>query len=139
MPAAGATAGRLPGRADQSLVAMQMFSDVPAVYLHREPVDFRKAINGLSGIVETAMGHSPLSGALYVFCNRRRDKLKILYWDRTGFALWHKRLEEQRFAWPRRWDDAVIELSEQQLHWLLGGYDITRMQPHHPLYYQHIS
>lgn len=59
---------------------MRMFEEVVAVYLHREPVDFRKSINGLSLVVETAMGLSPLSGAVFVFCNRRRDKLKILYW-----------------------------------------------------------
>lgn len=61
---------------------------------------------------------------LFVFYNRRRDKLKILYWDMSGFALWYKRLEEQKFQWPRRWVDEVIKLSEPQLQWLLSGYDI---------------
>jgi len=113
-----------------------MFVDVGAVYLHRAPVDFRKSINGLSIIVESEMAHSPLSGALFVFCNKKRDKLKLLYWDRTGFALWYKRLEQEKFKWPRRMDEAVIELDEDQLHWLLQGYDITRMQPHTTLHYQ---
>lgn len=112
-----------------------MFREVPAVYVHREPVDFRKSINGLSVIVETEMGLSPLSGALFVFCNRKRDKLKLLYWDRSGFALWYKRLEKEKFKWPRRWPDAVITLQEEQLHWLLSGLDITRMQPHEVLQY----
>ena len=94
---------------------MEMFREVSAVYLHREPVDFRKAINGLSLIVEQSMSLSPFSGAVFVFSNRRRDKLKILYWDRSGFALWQKRLEKEKFKWPRRWPDAVISLSEQQL------------------------
>ncbi len=66
---------------------MQMFVDVGAVYLHRKPVDFRKSINGLSIIVESEMALSPLSGALFVFCNKKRDKLKLLYWDKSGFAL----------------------------------------------------
>jgi transposase len=110
-----------------------------AVYLHREPVDFRKSINGLAVIVEAEMGLAPLSGALYVFCNRQRDKLKLLYWDASGFALWYKRLEQEKFKWPRRVEQDVIELSEQQLHWLLGGYDITRLQPHRTLHYQHLS
>jgi transposase len=118
---------------------MRMFEGVPAVYLHREPVDFRKSINGLAVIVETAMGLSPLSGSVYVFCNRRRDKLKVLYWDKSGFALWYKRLEEQKFAWPRRLGEDVIELSEQQFHWLLSGIDITRLSPHRALRYHHIS
>ena len=115
---------------------MRMFVDVGAVYLHRDPVDFRKSINGLSVIVESEMALSPLSGALFVFCNKKRDKLKLLYWDRTGFALWYKRLEQEKFRWPRRMSEAVIELDEDQLHWLLQGYDITRMQSHTTLHYQ---
>ncbi len=113
-----------------------MFIDVGEVYLHREPVDFRKSINGLSIIVESDMVLSPLSGALFVFCNKKRDKLKLLYWDRTGFALWYKRLEQDKFRWPRRMEGAIITLTETQLHWLLDGYDITKMQPHAALHYQ---
>ncbi len=115
---------------------MQMFVDVDAVYLHREPVDFRKSINGLSIIVESEMALSPLSGALFVFCNKKRDKLKLLYWDKTGFALWYKRLEQEKFRWPRHMHEAVIELGETQLHGLLQGYDITKIQPHRVLSYQ---
>ena len=114
---------------------MRMFSEVPAVYLHREPVDFRQAINGLSAIVEGAMGLSPFSGAVFVFCNRRRDKLKILYWDHSGFALWYKRLEEERFQWPRRWPDAVMTLNEDQLQGMLAEMDTTPRQPHKILQY----
>ncbi len=66
-----------------------MFVEPPAVYLHREPVDFRQSINGLAARVEGSMHLSPLSGALFLFCNRRRNRLKILYWDQTGFALWY--------------------------------------------------
>ena len=113
-----------------------MFVDVGAVYLHRAPVDFRKSINGLSVIVESEMALPPLSGALFVFCNKKRDKLKLLYWDKTGFALWYKRLEQEKFSWPRRMYEAVIALTEDQLHWLLQGYDITQMRPHAPLHYQ---
>jgi transposase len=71
---------------------MMDFSDVP-IYLHRAPVDFRKAINGLSIIVDNEMGHSIFDDGLFVFCNKGRDKLKVLYWDKTGFCLWQKRLE----------------------------------------------
>lgn len=112
-----------------------MFSEVSAVYLHREPVDFRQSINGLSAVVEGAMGLSPFSGAVFVFCNRRRDKLKVLYWDHSGFALWYKRLEKERFQWPRRWPDAVIALSEEQLHGLLAGMDMMPRPPHKALHY----
>jgi transposase len=64
-----------------------MFDDVPEVFLYRDFVDFRKAINGLSLIVEQQMLLSPLNGSVYVFCNKCSDKLKVLYWDKTGFAL----------------------------------------------------
>ena len=66
---------------------MRLCTDVARVYLHRDSVDFRRAIDGLAVIVEQSMGSSPYDAALYVFINRRRDKLKILYWDDTGFCL----------------------------------------------------
>ncbi len=81
---------------------MKMFINVDTVHLHREPVDFRKSINGLSIIVESEMALSPLSGALFVFCNKKRDKLKLLYWDKTGFALWYKRLEQEKLTGAKR-------------------------------------
>jgi transposase len=115
-----------------------MFVEAPAVYLHREPVDFRKSINGLAAIVEGEMQRSAFSGAPFVFCNRARDKLKLLYWDQSGFALWYKRLEQAKFHWPRRDRQAVIELSEQQFQWLLAGYDIARLQPHAPVQYSRV-
>lgn len=115
-----------------------MFGEPLGVYLHREPVDFRKGVNGLAAIVEGAMGRSPFSGAVFLFCNRSRDKLKLLYWDATGFALWYKRLEEAKFHWPRRAAESVLELSEDQLQWLLSGYDITRMQPHARVQYSRV-
>ena len=115
---------------------MRLFEEVPAVYLHRDPVDFRKAINGLVVIIEQALDMSPFSGALFVFCNRRCDKLKVVYWDETGFCLWYKRLEKAKFKWPRRVEDAVVTLSEEQFHWLLRGLDITRMQVHESLEYR---
>ena len=67
---------------------MNMFTSVPEVFLYRDFVDFRKSINGLSLIVEQQMELSPFTGSVFVFCNKGRDKLKVLYWDKTGFALW---------------------------------------------------
>jgi len=114
---------------------VRLFHDVPRAYLHRDPVDFRKAINGLVLIIEQEMALSPYADALFLFCNRQRDKLKVVYWDTTGFCLWYKRLEQARFAWPRKAEKNVLTLSEEQLHWLLRGFDITRMQPHQRLNY----
>ncbi len=114
---------------------MRMFVDAGAVYLHRDPVDFRKSIDGLSMIVDQAMNLSVFDPALFVFCNKRRDKLKILYWDSSGFCLWYKRLEKERFKWPRKNDREIISLSEEQLHWLLRGFDINQLQSHKALSY----
>ncbi|MGK0442921.1 MAG: transposase [Pseudohongiellaceae bacterium] len=114
---------------------MKTFVDVGAVYLHREPVDFRKAIDGLSLIVEQGMGLSVYDSALFVFCNRRRDKLKVLYWDNSGFCLWYKRLEKEKFKWPKKDSRDVITLNEEQFSWLLRGFDIRQMNAHKALVY----
>jgi transposase len=103
---------------------MKMFVDPGTIYLHRDPVDFRKSINGLAAIVEQEMELSPFADALFVFCNRNRDRLKVLYWDRTGFALWYKRLERERFKWPRRYPEAVMTLDEHYWQRLLSGFDV---------------
>ncbi len=116
---------------------MMTFADVP-VYLHRAPVDFRKAINGLSIIVDNAMEHSPFDPGLFVFCNKRRDKLKILYWDQTGFCLWHKRLEKDKFMWPRKHENEIISWNKEQLNWLLRGFDVSKIRAHNPLKYNTI-
>lgn len=114
---------------------MRMFVDLESVYLHRDPVDFRKSIDGLSLLVDQAMGLSVFDAALFVFCNKRRDKLKILYWDSSGFCLWYKRLEKEKFKWPRKDDRDVITLTEEQFHWLLRGFDLRQLQPHKSLKY----
>ena len=92
-------------------------------------------INGLAILVEQALGHDPFSEKLFVFCNRRRNRVKVLYWERSGFCLWQKRLEKARFHWPRRVSGDVVTLTSQQLNWLLDGYDISRMKPHEQLNY----
>ena len=94
------------------------------VYLAVGSTDMRKAINGLSILVEQAMELNPFSGDLFVFCNRQRTIIKILYWDHNGFCLWHKRLEKHQFKWPRAPQD-VIAIDPKQLNWLLAGLDFT--------------
>ena len=106
---------------------MRPSNDLPAVYLCRDVVDFRKGINGLSILVEETLQRDPFSEQLFVFCNRRRDRVKILYWERSGFCMWQKRLEKARFKWPCKVASDVITLSGQQLNWLLDGYDVMRL------------
>ena len=79
------------------------------------------------------------SGALFVFTSRKRDTIRLLYWDRTGFALWIKQLQSERFLWPKLLDGDVITLSVAQLEWLLDGLDITRMKPHETLHYAAVA
>ncbi|MGC3030444.1 IS66 family insertion sequence element accessory protein TnpB [Burkholderia sp. DN3021] len=80
---------------------MFRFDEGLKVYLHRDPVDFRMGINGLSILVEQAMRLNPMTSALFVFGNRRRDRIKILGWGGNGFWLLLKRLEADRFIWPK--------------------------------------
>ena len=104
------------------------------VYLHRDAIDFRKNINGLASLVEHALGMNAFANAVFVFGNRRKDRIKILGWDRNGFWLLQKRLEDARFIWPR--SSCVVELSVQQLHWLLAGLDLEAMRGHTAVVYQ---
>lgn len=112
------------------------WSESISIYLHRDPVDFRKAINGLSLIVSEVMTLSPFDRALFVFCNRTRTQLKVLYWDQTGFALWQKRLEQDKFKWPRRSDSKTIQLTHEQWLWLLRGFDYSQIKPHQPVLFR---
>ncbi len=116
---------------------MMEFADVP-IYLHRDFVDFRKQINGLSMIVTEQMDLDIFVASMFVFCNKRRDKLKVLYWDKTGFCLWHKRLEQDKFKWPRKDEHAIIGWRSEQLDWLLRGFDVVRITPHKALKYNQI-
>jgi transposase len=99
------------------------------VYLHREAIDFRIGLNGLATLVEQSMQLDPFARAVYAFCNRRRNRIKLLLYDRTGFWVLMKRLEADHFVWPRR-QQAVIELTTEQLHWLLDGIDIDAVRRH---------
>jgi len=113
-------------------------NDLPVVYLCRDAIDFRKGINGLAVLVEDSLSLDPFCEHLFVFCNRRRDRIKILYWEHSGFCLWQKRLEKARFHWPRKGFDELVTLTSQQLNWLLDGYDITRMKPHKKLIFSSV-
>jgi len=106
------------------------------VYLALGSTDMRKAINGLSVLVEQALDLNPFTGDLFVFCNRRRNIIKILYWDENGFCLWHKRLEKHRFKWPKL-AEQVYAIDRKQLSWLLAGLDLSTA--HQRLYFQHAS
>jgi transposase len=96
------------------------------VFLHAPATDLRKGFDALGGLVTTAFGHDPTSGHLFLFVNRRRDRIKILYWDRDGLAIWYKRLESPgTFQLPPVPHDAVsIEMTVTQLSLILSGIDL---------------
>jgi len=117
---------------------MRPNQDVP-VFLYTEYVDFRKAIAGLSLIVEQAMGKNPFLDGLFVFTNRQRNKIKLLYWERNGFCLWYKSLEKERFKWPTKTREESVLLTTEELNWLLDGFDLWNNRPHQKLVYSAVS
>ena len=100
------------------------------VYLACGPTDMRKSIDGLAALVQEAYTLDPFSCAWYVFCNKDRDKLKVLRWDHNGFWLYYRRLERGRFHWPRRSEEAVQLVTRRQLQWLLDGLNLEQRKAH---------
>ena len=107
------------------------------VFVRPGPTDMRKQINGLATLVEQVLKQELFSHAEFVFCNRERRIVKCLYRDRTGFAMWQKRLEKHRFPWPSETEQASREVTEQQLGHLLAGIDFWRA--HEQLHYTKAS
>lgn len=92
------------------------------VYLALAPVDMRKSFDGLGVWIAAELDRQPMSGDLFVFSNRRRNMVKVFYFERNGFCIWSKRLIEDRFKWPKN-EQAAMELRKQELAWLLEGFD----------------
>jgi len=99
---------------------MLALSPATRIYLYRAPCDMRKSFDGLCGVVRSELGEDPISGSLFVFVNRRRNLIKLLYWDRDGYALWFKRLEKGRFRLPDMVSDTA-RIDRLQLTLLLEG------------------
>lgn len=100
------------------------------VYLACGSTDLRKSIDGLSVLVKEGFDLDPFSPCLFVFCNRKRDKLKILQWEHNGFWLHYRRLERGKFKWPDKDSTAVKPVSYRKLRWLLDGLSLN--EPAHP-------
>jgi len=103
------------------------------VYIASDPVDFRKQIDGLALIVQETLQLDPFSAHLFVFTNRHRDKLKLLYWHHNGYVLVYKRLEKGRFVWPSSANQPLC-ISVRELHSLIEGGDISRLPAIKPVY-----
>lgn len=103
------------------------------IHLCTEPTDMRRGFDGLSGMIVSLLEQDPLSGHLFVFRNRNRDKLKILYWDSDGLAIWYKRLEQGTFQFPTDGKPkdqltAGVEITTSELSLLLGGIDLRSVK-----------
>ena len=109
---------------------MRPNAKVKKVYLYPKPVDFRKSIDGLAALVQLDIKVAVFEPVLFVFLNRTRNRVKILYWERNGFCLWLKRLDAERFkSHPEPSEDAIV-LTAQELNSLLDGLDLWRNRPH---------
>jgi transposase len=99
------------------------------VFICVTPTDMRKSFDGLSAVVRDHLHQDPLAGDLFVFRNRRGDRLKLLYWDEDGFALWAKRLEEGTFQFPASdSEDVAVEVKATELALILGGIELRSVE-----------
>ena len=101
------------------------FSRVQNSYIACGYTDMRKQIDGLAELVQTQFGQEMEETSLYLFCGRRADRIKALYWDGTGYILLYKRLTEKRFQWPRN-EAELKKLTLQEFRWLMEGLPITQ-------------
>jgi transposase len=108
---------------------MRPDAKVEKVYLYPKPVDFRKTIGGLAALVELDIKVAVFDPVLFVFLNKPRNRVKILYWERNGLCLWLKRLESERFKTSPDTSDEAIVLTVPKLNWMLDGLDLWRKPP----------
>lgn len=97
------------------------------IYLSNDRIDLRKSIDGLAAIVYDHFASPPNIGNVFIFTNKLRDKVKLLFWDKNGFVLYYKRMEKGKFRINAK-DTGNIEITEDQLHWLLAGLDFILAQ-----------
>lgn len=115
---------------------MKRSEDFTEIYLCRDVLDFRRGREAMIAIVESGMQRHAASGALFGFTNRKKDRIRCLYWDKTGYAQWSKTLETDRFSWPQQGDGYSIQLTPRELAWLLDGIDIEKLNPHESRHYR---
>lgn len=113
---------------------MKDIGNFSKIFLAIKPVDFREQTYGLAAQVQDALGDAASEArSLFIFTNKRKTTIRVLYWDLRGFALWTKILEKDRFKWPRKSEDAKILISQWELKWILQGVDIEKIKVHEPI------
>ena len=110
---------------------MIAFSPQIRVFLYRLPTDMRKSFHGLIALIEAELKQDPLSGSLFVFVNRRRDRIKILYWGETGFCIWYQQLQQGTYQLPSHEslaEEDALEVTRSQLSLILDGIDLSSVR-----------
>lgn len=116
---------------------MFKFNSSVKVFIHREPVDMRKSFYSLMSLVQEEMKMNPFDQSLYLFAGRGKDKIKILFWDKTGFVLIYKKLEKETYPWSNSFEKS-LEISYEKLILFLDGIDIWKIKTHEPLSYKRV-
>ena len=112
-------------------MTIRRFPGKNQVYLSCSPTDMRKSINGLAAVVQGSFALDPFEGALFAFCNKDKNKIKVLHWDKDGFALYYKRRERGRFCWPTLSDqEGTVDVTMNDLNRLLDGLLMEKFIPH---------
>lgn len=119
--------------------AMKSYREFSSIYLCVRPVDFRKGIYGLVNLIKYEINDEPFSGSLFIFTNKNRRNIKVIYWDKTGFAMWTKILEKEKFPWPKNSQLNKMTLNQEQFYWILSGINPWKINPHQELSYSIIS
>lgn len=108
------------------------YTGAESIYIACGYTDMRRSIDGLAALVQQSFRLDPFSDSLFLFCGKRRDRIKALYWEGDGFVLLYKRLERGNFQWPRS-ESEVRDLTPQQFRWLMEGLSIDQPKAHKPV------
>jgi transposase len=119
---------------------MKSLREFSNIFLCVKPVDFRKGIFSLASYVQSEFNADLCSGMLFLFTNKNRKNLRALYWDKTGFALWSKALEKDKFPWPKKeTKNRQINITTDEFSWLLNGINPWKIKSHAELFYSKIN
>ena len=105
---------------------MKRASQFDRILLYKQPTDMRKQINGLAEMVESILKEDPFADHLFVFCNKRRDIIRAIYFDKAGFCLWTKKLDKDKFSWLKHTSQEKYVISAKDLDLLLDGVDVLK-------------
>ena len=114
---------------------MKGIKEFTSIQLCVSPIDFRKGIFSLAAAIENSFDEKPFSGSLFLFTNKSRKNIRAIYWDKTGFAMWTKVLEKDKFPWPKKSESKKIILTQEQVKFILSGIDPWKIKSHKELQY----